>query len=70
MTTTITHSKETKIGSEACRLRISLLITRSELAAMAGVSIETINDFEQDLPVPLDYRRRILKELWAIKSKK
>jgi transcriptional regulator with XRE-family HTH domain len=70
MTTLLTHPQETKIGSEARRLRISLRITRPELAEMAGVSEEAVNLFEHNSPVPLDYRRRILKELWAEKSKK
>jgi transcriptional regulator with XRE-family HTH domain len=70
MTTTLTRVRETKWGTEARRLRISLHITRPELAAMAGVSGESVNLFEHNLPVPLDYRRRILKELWAVKNKK
>jgi hypothetical protein len=70
MTTLLTRPHETKWGSEARRLRISLHIARPELAAMADVSLETLNLFEHNQPVPLDSRRRILKELWAEKSKK
>ena len=70
MTTLLTRPHETKWGSEARRLRISLHITRPELAAMAGVSEEIVNLFEHNQPVMLDSRRRILKELWAEKTKK
>jgi transcriptional regulator with XRE-family HTH domain len=66
----LTRPQETKIGSEARRLRLSLHITRQELAAMAGVTEDTVNLFEHNLPVALDFRRRILKELWAEKMKK
>jgi transcriptional regulator with XRE-family HTH domain len=70
MTTLLTRPQETKIGTEARRLRLSLHIKRQELANMSGVSEETVNLFEHNLPVALDYRRRILKELWAQKIRK
>lgn len=70
MTTVLTRTRETKWGSEARRLRISLHMTRPELAVMAGVPEESVNLFEHNLPVSLDHRRRILKELWDEKSKK
>jgi transcriptional regulator with XRE-family HTH domain len=54
-------------GVNAKRMRISKLLTQQELADMAGVSLEEVDLFEQNLPVPLDARRRILKELWAKK---
>jgi transcriptional regulator with XRE-family HTH domain len=72
MTITLTRPKtrETKIGSDARKLRISLHISRREVADAAGVSEQAISLFEHNLPVALDYKRRILKELWAIKNKK
>ena len=70
MTIILTRPRETKPGSEAHRLRLSLHIRRQDLADMAGVSEETVNLFEHNLPVALDCRRRILKELWAEKTKK
>jgi hypothetical protein len=70
MTTVLTRPHETKIGSEARRLRLSLRLSRAEVAALAGVFEQTVNLFEHDLPVALDYRRRILKQLWALKNKK
>jgi DNA-binding XRE family transcriptional regulator len=54
-------------GLKARQMRISRLMTRRELADMAGVYPEEVNLFEQNLPVPLDARRRILKTLWAKK---
>jgi transcriptional regulator with XRE-family HTH domain len=72
MTTTSIEPKiqETQIGSDARKLRISLHITRREVAEAAGVSEHAVNLFEHNLPVALDYKRRILKELWSIKNKK
>ncbi len=70
MATVLTRQHQTKMGAEARRLRVSLRITRPELAAMVGISEQTIDLFERNNPVPLDSRRRILKELWAQKNKK
>ena len=70
MTAILTHPPETKWGSEARRLRISLHISRQGLAAMAGVSEQAVNLFEHNMPVALDSRRRILKELWSEKTRK
>ena len=70
MATVLARPHETKIGADARRLRLSLHLNRAEVAALAGVFEQTVNLFEHDLPVALDYRRRILKALWAIKSKK
>jgi hypothetical protein len=70
MATLLTHPIETKLGSEARRLRLNLHIRRHELAEMAGVSEEIVNLFEHNLPVALDCRRRIFKKLWAEKIKK
>jgi transcriptional regulator with XRE-family HTH domain len=69
---TLTRPKirETKIGSDARKLRISLHISRRELADAAGVSEHSVSRFEHNLPVALDCKRRVLKELWANKNKK
>jgi transcriptional regulator with XRE-family HTH domain len=58
------------LGVKAKRLRLSFLLTRQELADLAGVSQEHVGLLEQNLPVPLDSKRRIIKELWAIKARK
>jgi len=47
-----------------------MLLTQPELADMVGVSVEEVDLFERNLPVALDARRRILKELWAKKTRK
>jgi len=72
MTITLTRprTRETKIGTDARKLRVSLRISRQELAVMAGVSLQAVNLFERNSPVALDFKRRILKELWAQKIRK
>lgn len=57
-------------GQKARRLRIANLLTQQELAEVAGVPLEHVDLLERNLPVPLDSRRRIHKELWAIKDRK
>ena len=56
------------LGSRTRKLRLSLGVTQQELAGLSGVSKESISSFEHNLPIILDARRRILKELWAIKA--
>lgn len=58
------------VGVKVKRLRISFLLTRQELAELASVLDEHVELLERNLPVPLDSKRRILKELWALKAKK
>jgi len=70
MTAVVTSARESSIGFKARRLRITQRLTKRALADMAGVSPEEVDLFEHNLPVPLDARRRILKELWAGKAKK
>ncbi|MDO8567282.1 MAG: hypothetical protein Q7R57_01045 [Dehalococcoidales bacterium] len=55
------------LGYRARRLRISQMLTRRELAGMAGVSLNEVNLLECNLPVTLDAKRKLLKELWARK---
>jgi len=57
-------------GDKFRRQRIASLLTRQQLAELAGIPVEHVNLFERDLPVPLDSRRRIMKELWARKNGK
>jgi DNA-binding XRE family transcriptional regulator len=58
------------MGTLARKVRISLRLTQQQLAKQTGVSPETVYLFEHNLPVFLDARRRIIKELWAIKARK
>jgi len=57
-------------GQKARRLRIANLLTQQELAELAGVPLEHVDLLEKNLPVPLDSRRRINKELWATNVRK
>jgi len=49
-------------------LRLSLQLTQHELAESAGISKEDVDLFENNLPIPLDIRNRLLKKLFAAKS--
>lgn len=57
-------------GSKVKLLRINNLLTKRELGELAGVPQEHVDLYERNLPVPLDSRRRILRVLWSIKTKK
>ena len=70
MTTGRTAVREPSIGTRAKRLRIAAHLTQRALAQRAGVSEEEVYLYEHDMPVRLDCRRRILKELWARKAEK
>ncbi len=65
MTSVLTFARESSIGFKVKRLRISKLLTQQELANMAGISVEKVDLFEHNLPLPLDTRRKILRELLA-----
>jgi DNA-binding XRE family transcriptional regulator len=67
---TLTSSEKSTHGTEARRLRISCLLTQQNLADMAGIPREHVDLLEHNYPVPLDSKRRIFRELWAIKTKK
>jgi transcriptional regulator with XRE-family HTH domain len=66
--TVLTFARESSIGFKARKLRTSKLLTQQELAKMAGVSRQEIDSFERNLPLALDTRRKILRELWAKKQ--
>ena len=70
MTAVLTLTRENLLGFQARKLRISKNIRRQEVADKAGVPIKSVDLFEHNLPVPLDYRRRIFKVLWAEKTKR
>jgi transcriptional regulator with XRE-family HTH domain len=57
-----------KMGTMARRVRLSLRLTQQQLAVRTGITKEAVYLFEHNLPVYLDARRRILKELWTIKT--
>ncbi len=70
MKATLTSSDKSTLGSEARRLRIGGLLTQQNLAELAGIPREHVDLLEHNYPVPLDSKRRIFRELWAIKTKK
>jgi len=65
MTAVLSADQKTSSGFKARRLRVALLLTQQELAAIAGVSPEEVDLFEQNFPVRLDIRRKLQQELWA-----
>jgi DNA-binding XRE family transcriptional regulator len=65
----ITQYQGSLLGFKARKLRIYLRIEKQELADTAGVALNSVDLFEHNLPIPLDEKRRILKELWARKNK-
>ena len=70
MTSVLTFTRESLLGFKARRLRISENISQQEIADKAGVPVESVDLFEHNLPLPLDYKRRILQVLWAGKNKR
>jgi hypothetical protein len=65
----ISGEKQT-LGAEARRLRINLFLSQQKLAELAGIAREQVDLLEHNYPVPLDSKRRVLHELWALKTKK
>lgn len=70
MSTGLTVKPEISVGFKARELRCFLRLTQQELANLAGVSAREVNLFEHYLPVRLDAKRRLLKELWGRKAGK
>ena len=68
MTKTITVERNSSLGRWAKRVRVALNLTQSELANMAGVSLQEVILFEKNLPVILDTRRKLLKILWSARG--
>ena len=68
MTAVLSFTRESQLGFKARKLRIAQHLTQRKLAEMAGVTKEAVDLFEHNLPLPLDNKRRILRELWAKKQ--
>ncbi len=56
------------IGLVARRIRISEHLTQEELAGLAHVSREDVKSLEGNLPLQLDVKLKLLKELWSRKA--
>jgi hypothetical protein len=65
-----TLAERSTFGSEAKHLRIACFLTQQKVADMAGIPREQVKLLEHNYPVPLDSKRRIFRELWALKTKK
>jgi transcriptional regulator with XRE-family HTH domain len=70
MSTVLSFTRESMLGFKARKLRIAMGFTQQEVADMAGVLVDSVDLFEHNLPIPLDYKRRILQVLWAKKTKR
>ena len=70
MTAVQTVDQVLSLGSKARRLRVSQLLTQKELANVAGVSREDVYSLEHNLPLQLDAKRKLLRELWARRTGK
>ena len=70
MSEVLSIDQEISLGAKAKRLRLDLLLTQYELAAAADVPLEEVDLFEHNLPVRLDTKRKLLRELLARKTGK
>ncbi len=66
----LTSTDKCVLGDEARRLRIACFLTQQNLAELAGVPRDHVDLLEHNYPVPLDSKRRIMRELWAINARK
>ena len=69
MSVALSVAQKPWIGFEAKRLRQALFLTQHELANIAGVTLEEVFSFEQGLPVRLDAKLKILREVWLRNAK-
>ena len=69
MSVVLSVAQKPWIGFEAKRLRQALFLTQHELANIAGVTLEEVDSFEHGLPVRLDVKLKILKEVWGRKAR-
>jgi transcriptional regulator with XRE-family HTH domain len=65
---TLNRVAHNTLGDSARKVRLALGLSQQQLADMTGITKDAVYQYEHSLPVTLDSRRRILKELWAIKT--
>ena len=70
MTAVLTFNPEMSLGLKMRNRRVSLLLTQQELANIVGISEEQVDLFENSLPLPLEAKCKLLRELWARKVSK
>jgi len=59
---------ESSVGAWARSVRKTLKLTQQELADITGVPKEDVDSFEHNLPIKLDSRRKLVKELWVARN--
>jgi transcriptional regulator with XRE-family HTH domain len=64
MSPALSLAQEPWIGLEAKRLRLALKLTQHKLAKIAGVPLKEVDLLEHNLPVQIDVKLKILRELW------
>lgn len=64
MAIVLSTDQDSSLGAKAKKLRVCQLLTQQELAQMAGVSEEEVNLFEHNLPMRLEAKHKLLRELW------
>ena len=67
MSPVLSIDQKPSLGLQAKRLRLALLLTQHELATIAGVPLEEVDLLEHNLPVQVDVKLKILRELWVRK---
>ena len=67
MSPVLSIDQEPSLGLQAKRLRLASMLTQDNLAAIAGVPVTEVDLFEQNLPVRVDTKRKLLRQLWAKK---
>ena len=70
LTQSVANNWSTPLGFLARNLRLYLDLSQKELAKIARVSPESVDLFEHNQPLPLDEKRKILKELYQRKARK
>jgi transcriptional regulator with XRE-family HTH domain len=65
MSPLLSIDQKPSLGLEVQRIRLTLPLTQHELAMIAGVSLEEVDLFEHNLPVQVDVKLKILRELWT-----
>jgi transcriptional regulator with XRE-family HTH domain len=69
MTSVILIEQKSTPGFRAKKLRISQHLTKRQLAKITGVSPEEVNLLEQNLPLRLESKLNIFRELWKRKAR-
>ncbi len=68
MPTTGYVARESSLGFKTRRRRVSLRLTQHDLAALAGVLAEEVDLLEENMPVKMETKLKILRVIWARKA--